>query len=73
MSSDGNDEAIHGIELDLQRIEKEDGDLESYCVDLADRDPALFLMLVAKHCHEECREALMDVCRDRPELLVTLH
>jgi hypothetical protein len=70
----------HDIELelqrvtsDLQRIEREGGDVEFYCVDLADEDPELYAWLFVEHCPEEAREAMLTILRDRPELLATYH
>jgi hypothetical protein len=70
----------HDIELDvrcagkeLQRILAAGGDVESYCVELADGDPELYAWLFVEHCPEEAREAMLNILRDRPELLVTYH
>jgi hypothetical protein len=60
---------IQRVTLELQRIEREDGDIESYCVELAGGDPTLYAWLLAEHCPEEMREAMWNVLLDRPELL----
>ena len=54
---------------------REDGDADSYCVDIADKDPTLYCWLLAEFCPEETLEAMLDVIRDHPELelLTTYH
>jgi hypothetical protein len=64
---------LQRVKLELQRIVQEDGDADSYCVDIADNDPVLYCWLIAEFCPEEAREAMLNVLRDRPELLVTYH
>ena len=64
---------LQRVKLELQHIEREGGDVETCCVELADRDPTLHAWLFVEHCPEEAREAMLDVLRDHPELLVTYH
>jgi hypothetical protein len=71
---------VHDIELELQRVKaelqrivEEDGDGETYCVDLANSDPALYTWLIAEFFPEESLEMMLNILRDRPELLVTYH
>jgi len=64
---------IQRVTLELQRIVREDGDAETYCTELADEDPVLYAWLFVEHCPEEALEALLNIVRDHPELLVTVH
>jgi hypothetical protein len=64
---------LQRVTLELQRIVQEDGDVDSYCVDIADNDPVLYLWLLAEICPEETREAMLNIVRDHPELPVTVH
>jgi hypothetical protein len=64
---------IQRVTLELQHIVQEDGDAETYCTELADKDPELYAWLFVEHCPEEAREATLNILRDHPELLVTIH
>jgi len=59
--------------VDLQRIEREGGDVEDYCVELAGEDPVLYAWLLVEHCPGETLEAVLNILWDCPELLVTYH
>jgi hypothetical protein len=37
---------LQRVKSELQRLVEEDGDAELYCVELADRDPALYTWLI---------------------------
>jgi hypothetical protein len=71
---------VRDIELELQRVKselqhivEEDGDADSYCVELADGDPVLYTWLITEFFPEESLETMLDIVRDHPELLVTYH